>query len=60
MPTKSSREAVARAICAASDERPDAPGGCRDNEGCWQDYLGGRPSTAQRCADHQVKEKKGS
>lgn len=33
------REAVARAICAACEERPDAPGDARGNGKRWQDYA---------------------
>ena len=33
------RDAVAWAICAACEERPDAAGDARGNEKRWQDYL---------------------
>jgi len=33
------RQAVARAICVACDENPDAMGDARGNEFRWQDYL---------------------
>lgn len=33
------REAVARAICAACEDRPDALGDARGNEKRWQDYA---------------------
>lgn len=37
--TEKDREAVARAICIACEERPDAQGDARGNEFRWQDYL---------------------
>lgn len=33
------REAVARAICEACDDKPDAAGDARGNEKRWQDYI---------------------
>lgn len=39
MSTDNGREAIARAICTACNERPDHSGDAQGNKYRWQDYL---------------------
>lgn len=49
--TTAEREAVARAICLACEERPDHRGDARGNEYRWQDYLPVADATLQLLAN---------